>query len=262
MNLTVLVDNNTILDEYYIGEHGLSFYIEDNDKKILFDLGYSNVLLENMKKLNIKSEDIDILAISHGHDDHVGGIKYFANKKLNKNLEIIAHPLTFNKKIKKVYNLNEKENNFSIKYQCISSPLDINEIENMGSVKLSKNPIKISENIYFMGEIPSVIDFENSALVYKSDEGLFIISGCAHSGICNIIEYAKKIFNEDRIIGIIGGTYLIDVDDRTKQTLKYFEENNIKNLYLCHCTSFRVKSFIDNVIPLKEVGVGMKIKID
>ena len=52
MNLTVLVDNNTILDEYYIGEHGLSFYIEDNDKKILFDLGYSNVLLENMKKLN------------------------------------------------------------------------------------------------------------------------------------------------------------------------------------------------------------------
>ena len=53
MNLTVLVDNNTILDEYYIGEHGLSFYIEDNDKKILFDLGYSNVLLENMKKLNI-----------------------------------------------------------------------------------------------------------------------------------------------------------------------------------------------------------------
>lgn len=283
MNLTVLVDNNTILDEYYIGEHGLSFYIEDNDKKILFDLGYSNVLLENMKKLNIKSEDIDILAISHGHDDHVGGIKYFANKKLNKNLEIIAHPLTFNKKIKKVYNLNEKENNFSIKYQCISSPLDINEIENMGSVKLSKNPIKISENIYFMGEIPNVIDFEkrysmgkiniggeyiedfiyeDSALVYKSDEGLFIISGCAHSGICNIIEYAKKIFNEDRIIGIIGGTYLIDVDDRTKQTLKYFEENNIKNLYLCHCTSFRVKSFIDNVIPLKEVGVGMKIKID
>ena len=153
----------------------------------------------------------------------------------------------------------------------------------MGSVKLSKNPIKISENIYFMGEIPSVIDFEkrysmgkiniggeyiedfiyeDSALVYKSDEGLFIISGCAHSGICNIIEYAKKIFNEDRIIGIIGGTHLIDVDDRTKQTLKYFEENNIKNLYLCHCTSFRVKSFIDNVIPLKEVGVGMKIKID
>ena len=35
MNLTVLVDNNTILDEYYIGEHGLSFYIEDNDNSDL-----------------------------------------------------------------------------------------------------------------------------------------------------------------------------------------------------------------------------------
>ena len=56
MKLTVLVDNNTIIDEYYVGEPGLSFYIEDGNKKILFDLGYSNVFIDNMKKMNIELE--------------------------------------------------------------------------------------------------------------------------------------------------------------------------------------------------------------
>lgn len=269
MNLTVLVDNNTILDEYYVGEPGLSFYIEDEDKKILFDLGYSNVFLQNMKKLNIKSEDIDILAISHGHDDHIGGIKYFAYKKLNKDLQIISHPLTFNKKIK---------NNM-----CISSPLKIDEVKNMGKVKLSKEVIQISKNVYFLGEIPSLVNFEkrysmgevnidgkyvedfiyeDSALVYKSDKGLFIITGCSHSGICNIVEHAKNVFKEEKIIGIIGGIHLMEVDDRCERTLDYFKKNNIENLYLCHCTSFKVKSFINNHIPITEVGVGMRLKID
>ena len=63
MKLTVLVDNNTIIDEYYVGEPGLSFYIEDEDKRILFDLGYSNVFIDNMKKMNISSSEIDVLII-------------------------------------------------------------------------------------------------------------------------------------------------------------------------------------------------------
>ena len=269
MFLTVLVDNNTIIDEYYIGEPGLSFYIEDEDIKILFDCGYSNVFIENMKKLNLSTYNIDVLAISHGHDDHVGGIKYLAQEKLNPNLKIIGHNLAFNKKIK---------NN-----QCISSPLDINEIKNMGEVKLSKEPIKISENIYFLGEIPSTMNFEprysigeievdnkyekdliydDTALVYKGKEGLFIIAGCSHSGICNIVEYAKEVCNENRVIGIIGGTHLCEYDDRTKKTLEYFNYNNINKLYLCHCTSFEVKSYIHSSIPITEVGVGLKLEIN
>lgn len=269
MKLTVLVDNNTIIDEYYVGEPGLSFYIEDEDKKLLFDLGYSNVFIDNMKKMNISSSEVEVLVISHGHDDHVGGIKYLANKKLNPNLKIIGHTLVFNKKVK---------NN-----QCISSPLEINEIKHMGEVYLSKEPIKISENIYFLGEIPSIMDFEprysigeierdnkyeedfiydDTALVYKSKEGLFIIAGCSHSGICNIVEHAKKVCNDNRIIGIIGGTHLRECNERVEKTLEYFKNNNIKNLYLCHCTSFEVKSHIHTSIPMKEVGVGLKVEID
>lgn len=43
MQLTVLVDNNTLIDRYYLGEPGVSYYIEDGDAKILFDVGYSDI---------------------------------------------------------------------------------------------------------------------------------------------------------------------------------------------------------------------------
>ena len=64
-------------------EHGLSLYIRHNNKKILFDSGPSNVLINNSNKLNINLKDIDYLIISHGHFDHGGGIIPFLqiNKK-------------------------------------------------------------------------------------------------------------------------------------------------------------------------------------
>ena len=34
MQLTVLVDNNTTLNKQYLGEPGLSFYLEDGSEKI------------------------------------------------------------------------------------------------------------------------------------------------------------------------------------------------------------------------------------
>ena len=57
MRLTVLVDNMTFIDMYYLGEPALSFYIEDEDEKILFDTGYSDAFLKNAKKLGIELAD-------------------------------------------------------------------------------------------------------------------------------------------------------------------------------------------------------------
>lgn len=47
MKLTVLVDNNTFIDRYFLGEPAVSYYIEDEDDKILFDTGYSDVFISN-----------------------------------------------------------------------------------------------------------------------------------------------------------------------------------------------------------------------
>lgn len=267
MKLKVLEDNNTFIDMYYLAEPGVSYYIEDGDEKILFDTGYSSVILENAEKMNIDLNKVNKLVISHGHDDHTGGLKHFFEEK--RNIELIAHPDCF----------NYKEDATGL---YIGSPLGKNELSKICKLNLSKEPVQISEHITYLGEIPTLNDFElrysigksivndekiddtindDSAIVYKSDEGLFIITGCSHSGICNIIEYAKKVCNDNRIYGVIGGFHLFEVNERLEKTIDYLKENEIKLLYPCHCVSLKAKIEMAKKLDIMEVGVGLEINI-
>lgn len=90
MKLVILADNNTYIDQYYLAEPALSIYIENGEKKYLFDTGYSNVYLKNAAKLGIDLEHLDAVIISHGHNDHTGGLAFYP-KRQNKPL-LIAHP--------------------------------------------------------------------------------------------------------------------------------------------------------------------------
>ena len=100
---------------------------------------------------------------------------------------------------------------------------------------------------------------DDTALVYKSEEGLYIITGCSHSGICNIVEYAKKICKDNRVLGIIGGFHLFELTERVEKTIDYLNKNDLRELYPCHCTSFAVRAEIHKALSVKEVGVGLEI---
>lgn len=267
MKLKVLEDNNTFIDMYYLGEPAVSYYIEDGNEKILFDTGYSDAYIKNAKMMNIDLDKVNKLIISHGHDDHTGGLKYLFKEK--RNIELISHPECF----------NYKEDDKGL---FIGSPLSKEELSKVCSLNLSKEPIQVSEHITFLGQIPILNDFEprysigksiingkkvndtiedDSAIVYKSDKGLFIITGCSHSGICNIIEYAKKVCNDNRIYGVIGGFHLFDINERLEKTINYLKENNIKLLYPCHCVSLKAKIEMSKTLDINEVGVGLEIEI-
>lgn len=267
MKLKVLVDNNTYINRYYLGEPAVSYYIEDETDKILFDAGYSDAFIKNAEKMNIDLNKINKLIISHGHDDHTRGLKYFFKDK--KDIELTGHPECF----------EYKENDNGL---YIGSPLTKEQLFNLCKLNLSTEPIKINKNITYLGEIPKMNEFEprysigkkiinekkeadiikdDSAIAYKSDKGLFIITGCSHSGICNIIEYAKKVCNEKRIYGVIGGFHLFETDERLEKTIKYLKENNIKLLYPCHCVSLKAKIEMAKELDIIEVGVGLEIEV-
>ena len=73
MQLTVLVDNNTLIDRYYLGEPGVAYYLEDGDVRILFDVGYSDIFLRNAQALGIDLSRLQQVVLSHGHNDHTRG---------------------------------------------------------------------------------------------------------------------------------------------------------------------------------------------
>jgi 7,8-dihydropterin-6-yl-methyl-4-(beta-D-ribofuranosyl)aminobenzene 5'-phosphate synthase len=266
MKLSVIVDNNTIIDSYYWGEPGVSYLIEDAGTTFLFDMGYSDLVIRNLNIMGINRDAIHTIVLSHGHDDHTKGLKPFFESVSNPQINLIGHP--------DVFNLKEYE---GLK---ISSPFSKIEIEKLCKLTLTKKPIKVSENITFLGEIPRKMLFEkprpigrqwmngewipdllwdDSGLVYKTTEGIFVITGCSHSGICNIIEQAKAVTGEDRVLGVIGGFHLFEVNEQVLQTIDYFKKNKITNLYPCHCTSFEVKAAIHRELPIHEVGVGLEI---
>lgn len=267
MTLKVLEDNNTFIDRYYLGEPAVSYYIEDGEDRILFDTGYSDAFIENAKRMNVDLSKTNKLVLSHGHNDHTGGLTYFFREK--RKIELIAHPECF----------NDKEDEFGVSIGC---PLSREELSKVCHLKLSKEPVQVSEHMTYLGEIPIFNDFElrysvgksivngekvddtikdDSAMVYRSDKGLFIITGCSHSGICNIIEYSKKVCKDKRIYGVIGGFHLFENNDRLKSTIQYLKDNEIKLLYPCHCISLEAKVEMAKQMNIYEVGVGLALNI-
>lgn len=268
MNLRILCDNNTYIDQYFLGEPAFSCYIEEGDARILLDVGYSDVFLRNAGKMGIDLSGLTHVVLSHGHNDHTGGLTPFIERKVAPQAQLIAHPDCF---VGKYY-----------EGEYIGAPYDLEQMLYLADCRLSKEPVRLTERLWFLGEIPRVLPFEprtvigqrermgqweeddlldDTALVYRSDEGLFIITGCAHSGICNIIEQAKAVCGDERIIGVLGGFHLFEDDDRAAATAEYFARHHIPEIYPCHCVSLKVKHRLMQQLNIHEVDVGMALEI-
>ncbi len=277
MKLTVLVDNNTLIDRYFYGEPGVSYYIEDGGKAILYDVGYSDAFIVNAQKLQINLLKLYYLILSHGHLDHTWGLDPLIKMYLEadtSNLSvspptIVAHPRTFYGRPRDW--LGESGPLLSKEKVSVSFP-----------IKESTKPVWLTKNLVWLGSIPLKNDFEcqkpykkiringkeaddymedEIALAYKSTKGLVVISACSHRGICNIIEYAKNVCNEDRVVDVIGGFHLMSPEKEVmKRTVEYFKSLKPSSVHACHCTDLYSKIALAKEVPLEEVGVGLVLQ--
>ena len=258
MKIKVLVDN-TALDSFE-AEHGFSIIVEA-DKKILFDVGPNALFLKNAERLGEDISDVETVVLSHGHWDHGDGLEHLSGK------ELILHPDCFIERFRK-HNKTHVGLSKSKK-----------ELSSLYSIKESRSPLWISENIVFLGEIPRKTQFESkvspfllpdgdpdfvnddSAIVIKSPKGLVVISGCAHSGICNIVDYAKEVCQVERIHAVIGGFHLKEIDELTANTIKYLKSAKVELLLPTHCTSFKVRDEFAKYFKTAEIAAGSVIEI-
>lgn len=277
MSVTVLVDNNTLTDRYFAGEPGISLYIETGSKKILFDTGYSDLFLKNAMKMKLEMLDLDFVVLSHGHIDHTGGLFHLLQAAFEARIEglpyrdptLITHPFCFYPR--------RMEGSFDI-----GSPVSRDVWERSFPICLSDRPVWLTDDLVFLGEIERTNGFEyrepmgrlltpegerpdtlvdDSALAFRSEDGLVILTGCSHSGICNIIEYARKVCGEERVCDVIGGFHLLSPDPGTlAETCACLQKLAPKAMHPCHCTDLGSKVAISRVAPVHETGVGLTLK--
>lgn len=273
MKVTVLLENTAISSEFH-HKHGLSLYLEANGQKILSDMGDDDFFIDNGKKLNIDIGNVDFAVISHGHGDHGGALSRFLN--VNEKAFVYVREDGF------------KEYASKSSGEFRSAGLNP-ELERHPQIKLvpeyyeiDKNTIlfsKVDSNLFFPKSNDALYKMEDGEyvkddfsheqyLIIKENNKNFLISGCAHKGVLNIIKSAEKVVG-GKIDACISGFHLY-----SPGTMEYEREDFIKelaqelkasgtDLYTCHCTGEKAFNILEEVLgeQIKYIRTGMTFEV-
>lgn len=249
IKITILTENSTGKSHNKLcrSEWGFSVYIQNGNKNILLDTGNTDIYWNNAEKLVIDLNQTDYIILSHHHWDHINGLKYH---KFNEKKKLICHPLVPAK----------QEADFREKLE-----MDFNIIS-------KGKPYEFEPGCFFLGEIPRKMSFEkgvykddpmkdDTAIVFRTPKGAVVISGCAHSGICNICEYAKEVTGQN-LYAVIGGFHMISDDgDSADETINYFKKETVNKLYPMHCIDFTNMVKFFNEFGIKKIETGDLIEL-
>ena len=263
LEITILAEN-TVEKRKLLAEHGLSFYFKYNGKEYLFDTGQGEVLLTNAEKIGIDLTEIDTVFLSHGHDDHTGGLKKLL--QINPEVRVFAHSEIFLPKYKKT----KKGLEF------IGTELKKSEIKNF---EAAETAVAAAAGIYNTGEIPArretyinpryIVEKEgreitdpfndDTSLYIETESGIIILLGCSHKGVKNIINEIKAEIGDRKIAAILGGMHLKRASsEKLEDLIEYFKEIDFQLLAPMHCTgreaAVKFKEAFGDRVKLASVG--------
>ncbi len=253
VHLTVLCENTVerVDPTGLLGEHGFACHLQTPHGNFLFDTGGGQTIIPNSEKLGIDLKNLQGIIFSHGHLDHTGGLQQVL--EITGPIPVYAHP--------ELFSVRHSSNGH--KLRAIGIPWSREELELLGTdFRLDKAPRQIAPGLTLSGEIPrlsssetgdpnlvllttagvSVSDplWDDYSLFIDSPNGLVILLGCAHAGVLNIIEHARKVTGQDKIHMLLGGTHLkFSSQQQIQATLDKLEELQIDRIGVSHCTGLR-----------------------
>jgi 7,8-dihydropterin-6-yl-methyl-4-(beta-D-ribofuranosyl)aminobenzene 5'-phosphate synthase len=271
VKITTLVENSCVSKDLE-AVHGLSFLIETEGTKILMDMGPGEEFLRNADKLGINISDVDYAVISHGHNDHGGGLRSFLKK--NQKANVYIHEKAF-------------EPHYA--GTGISISLD-SELKSDPRIILTGDRAEITDEILLFADVrgEELLSASNKTLLmeregekvqddFTHEQNLLLLcegkkvllAGCAHRGIANILNCAEKIAGGEMDL-VIGGFHL--GNPRTGKTEPVELIDKISEFLLArkntryltgHCTAIlpyeRLKSKMGDRIGYASAGSEIEI---
>jgi len=253
-----------------VAEHGFSALVTVTDgtevHSVLFDFGFSPWgVVHNMEALGVDAETIEVLALSHGHMDHTGGMLEVA-KRLRTPIELVLHPRALD--TDRYLKLSE---DFKIRFPLLKrdelEQAGINIVESAGPRTL------LGGLVMFLGGVPRETDYEpgmplahytdasgehadtiadDSSLVFAlKDKGLVILTGCAHAGVINTIRHARKLTGIEKVHAVMGGFHLGGPAGQASipPTLEALQEIKPEYIIPCHCTGRTAILAMEQALP-------------
>jgi 7,8-dihydropterin-6-yl-methyl-4-(beta-D-ribofuranosyl)aminobenzene 5'-phosphate synthase len=185
--ITVLVEQK--VEPGFLGAPGVSYLIKTDQGSLLFDLGYGPempALAHNAIKLGFKMDQVDALAISHLHPDHMGGFKAVRKKQV-----IVPREIGGSEGFPCF--LPAEANAEGFKAEVVDGP------RMLAAGVASTGPL--SRSLFLMGWT------EEQAIVARlKDKGLVVFTGCGHPTIETIIQMVKRLSDEP-IYAVGGGLH-------------------------------------------------------
>ena len=250
MKIVTLLEN-TACREDLTAEHGLSLYIETGEHKILFDAGQTGAFADNAEKLGVDLGKAEFAVLSHGHNDHGGGLGRFL--EINETAKIYVNRYAF-----------EPHYNASEKYIGLDPELQKNNrlIFTDGKTQLDEGlSLRILDcapedpaglTVLENGELRRE-DFRHEQYLLVKENGKTVcFSGCSHKGILTIV----GAFRPDILVG---GFHFMKIEDET--VLRDAAEKLLQYptvYYTGHCTGQRQFAFLKTILGerLRAISTG------
>ena len=230
ITLKIVYDNNEG-EEGFETAWGFSCLVEGLERTILFDTGGdSPTLMKNMAKLGIEPDTVDVIVLSHEHQDHVGGLE--AVLKENSDLSVYVLK-SFPKGVKNVITEHDAE---------------IIEVE---------EPVTVFPGVMTTGEMRGKPGPDEQSLLISTERGLIILTGCAHPGIVEIVERAKELTGGE-VLFVIGGFHLFRSSEKSiRETLERLKELGVRYLAPVHCSGDRAREVCREVFGERHVDCAV-----